>query len=78
MATTQMRLTGSALLPGADRPATRGDRHGNAALRLLEAERSEEIYLILLEEIVSLGYERAFVATVDFETGEILPTAALH
>lgn len=78
MATTQMRLTGTALLPGTARPQAGVARHGNAALRLLEAERSEEIYPILLEEIVALGFERAFVATVDFETGEIVPTAALH
>src|SRR5579883_311109 len=79
MATTQMRPTNPAILPGAeDRPASRGERRGDAALRLLEAERSEEIYPIVLEEIVALGFERAFISTVDFETGEILPAAALH
>jgi signal transduction histidine kinase len=43
-------------------------------LRLFEAERVEEVAPILLEEIVKLGYERAFVANVNFETGEVRPT----
>jgi hypothetical protein len=41
----------------------------SAALRLLSAERSEEILPILLEEIVFLGFPRAFVLEVNFETG---------
>lgn len=48
-----------------------------AALRLLSAERPEEIFPILLEEIVKLGFRRAFVLTVDFDTGEIKPTASI-
>ena len=51
---------------------------GRAAMRLLSAERSEEIFPVLLEEIVSLGFPRAFVYEVDLESGEIAPTAALH
>ena len=48
------------------------------ALRLLGAERSEEILPVLLEEIIGLGFPRAFVARVDFETSEITPVASLN
>ena len=48
-----------------------------SSLRLLNAERSYDIFPILLEEIVKLGFARAFVLTADFETGEILPAAAI-
>ena len=33
----------------------------STALRLLSAERSEEIFPILLEEIIALGFPRALV-----------------
>jgi len=49
-----------------------------AALRLLAAERSEEIFPILLEEIVHLGVARALVLEVDFDSGEIRPAASLN
>ncbi len=49
-----------------------------SALRLLGAERTEEIFPVLLEEIVALGYPRAFIARVDFETSEISPVASLN
>src|SRR5258708_4913715 len=45
-------------------------------LRLLEAERSEEIFPLLLEEIVALGYARAMAVDVNFDTGDITPAAA--
>lgn len=48
-----------------------------AVMRLLQAERSEEIFPLLIEEIVKLGYPRAVVLTADFETGEVQPKAAL-
>src|SRR2546421_5287059 len=48
-----------------------------STLRLLNAERSYVIFPILLEEIVKLGFARAFVLTADFETGEISPAAAI-
>lgn len=48
-----------------------------AILRLLQAERSEEIFPLLLEEIVALGYARAMVLDVNFDTGEVTPAAAL-
>ncbi len=48
-----------------------------AVLRLLQAERSEEIFPLLLEEIIALGNPRALVVDVNFDTGEIMPAAAL-
>ncbi len=50
----------------------------SAALRLVAAERPEEILPILLEEIVFLGFPRAMVLDVEFETGEVRPTASLN
>jgi signal transduction histidine kinase len=77
MATPHLRLEPAGPARRNDGNFGRGAR-GPAALRLLEAERSEEVYPILLEEIVGLGYDRAFVAAVDFETGEMLPSASLN
>jgi len=48
-----------------------------AILRLLQAERSEEIFPLLLEEIIALGYPRAMVLDVNFDTGDVTPAAAL-
>src|SRR5947209_7850557 len=48
-----------------------------AVLRLLEAERSEEIFPLLLEEIIALGYARAIAVDVNFDTGDVTPAAAL-
>jgi signal transduction histidine kinase len=50
----------------------------SAGLRLLSAERSEEILPILLEEIVFLGFPRALALDVDLETGEVKPSASLN
>lgn len=50
----------------------------SAALRLLSAERSDEIFPILLEEIVTSGFPRALVLQVNFETGELSTRAALN
>ena len=47
-------------------------------LRLLQAERSDEIFPLLLEEIIALGNPRALVATVNLETGAVTPTVALN
>src|SRR2546421_4253802 len=55
-----------------------GNQRGPAELRLLQAGRSEEVYPILLEEIVKLGYERTFFLATDFETGEVLPTGSVN
>jgi len=49
-----------------------------ATLRLLAAERSEEILPILLEEIVKLGFPRALILEVEFDTGAIKPTASIN
>src|ERR1700740_47597 len=55
------------------------ERVGNsAALRLLSAKRSEEIFPILLEEVVNIGFQRALVLEVDFENGEVKATASLN
>src|SRR6266568_7606137 len=50
----------------------------SAALRLIAAERPEEIFPILLEEIIHLGFPRAAVLEVDFDTGDIKPAASLN
>ncbi|MBV9182754.1 MAG: PAS domain-containing protein [Acidobacteria bacterium] len=50
----------------------------SAGLRLSSAERPEDIYPILLEEVVFLGFPRAAVLGVDFDSGEIQPIAALN
>lgn len=50
----------------------------SAALRLPSAERSEEIFPILLEEVVELGFARALVLEVDFDSGQLKPTASLN
>jgi signal transduction histidine kinase len=55
------------------------ERSGDAAaLRLLSAERTEEIFPILLEEVVKLGFPRAVVLEVDFDNSEVKATASLN
>ena len=51
---------------------------GRAAFRLIAAERSDEIFPILVEEIVGLGFARALVTATDLDSGEIKPVAALN
>jgi len=70
VASPQMRMR-SHLLP----PAGKGRR---SALRLLGVERSDEIFPVLLEEVVALGHPRALIAGVNFETSEITPVASLN
>src|SRR4051812_22730553 len=48
------------------------------SLRLLLAERSEEVLPILLDEIVRMGYPRAFIASSNFESGQIAVSAAVN
>src|SRR4051795_7333789 len=48
------------------------------SLRLLLAERSEEVLPILLDEIVRMGYPRAFVASSNFESGQITVSAEVN
>ncbi|HET9182910.1 MAG TPA: ATP-binding protein [Candidatus Angelobacter sp.] len=72
MATAEMRFQSERL------QGRRGSLHRRPAiLRLLQAERSEEIFPLLLEEIVTLGYPRAMVLDVNFDIGEVTPAAAL-
>jgi signal transduction histidine kinase len=71
MASPQLRPKAKVLVP-------RDWSNEASALRLLAAERPEEVFPILLEEIVKLGFARAVVLEVDFETGEIKPAASLN
>ena len=73
MATAEMRFQPEQRLNG--RRVTPQRRP--AVLRLLEAERSEEIFPLLLEEIIALGYPRALAVDVNFDTGDVTPAAAL-
>lgn len=72
MATAEMRFQPEQIN---GRRATRQRRP--AVLRLLEAERSEEIFPLLLEEIIALGFPRAMAVDVNFDSGDITPAAAL-
>lgn len=66
------------LRPKRERFVNQRSSNESAALRLIAAERPEEIYPILLEEIVFLGFPRAAVLDVDFDSGEIKPAASLN
>ncbi|HEV8523745.1 MAG TPA: ATP-binding protein [Terriglobales bacterium] len=82
MATPQMRVQGPAKLEKLE-AAEQGERRyvasrRHAALRLLAAERSEEIYPVLLEEIVALGFPRAMLEVVDFDAGVLAPVASIN
>ena len=66
------------LKPRRERFIDQRSSNESAALRLIAAERPEEILPILLEEIVFLGFPRAAVLEVDFDTGEIKPAASLN
>ncbi len=50
----------------------------SAALRISASERPEEILPILLEEIVRLGFRSALALELDFDTGQIKPSASLN
>lgn len=72
LATAEMRFQSERL------QGRRASQHRRPAiLRLLEAERSEEIFPLLLEEIIALGYSRAMVLDVNFDSGDVTPAAAL-
>src|SRR5512147_2759557 len=77
MATPEMRIVTA---PAEQEPSPRAPRmvRSRAAQRLLSAERADEIFPVLLEEIVALGFARAAALTVDFESGEIRAAAALN
>jgi signal transduction histidine kinase len=50
----------------------------SATMRLAAAERPEEIVPILLEEIVRIGFRGAVALELDFDTGQINPTASIN
>ncbi|MGZ4811293.1 MAG: ATP-binding protein [Terriglobales bacterium] len=77
MATPEMRIVNA---PTEQEPSPRAPRmvRSRAAQRLLAAERADEIFPVLLEEIVTLGFPRAASLTVDFESGEVRAGAALN
>jgi signal transduction histidine kinase len=66
------------LKPRRERFMDQRSSNESAALRLIAAERPEEIFPILLEEIVFLGFPRAAVLEVDFDSGEIKTAASLN
>src|SRR5215471_1183602 len=76
MATSQMRAQAPQLVPQTENRLVH--ERGRAAFRLLSAERSDEIYPILMEEIVGLGFPRSLVVSLDLESGEIKPAAAIN
>lgn len=53
-------------------------RAGGAVVRLLQAGRSAEVFPLLLEEIVALGYPRAAVLNVNFDSGDVAPASTLN
>jgi len=66
------------LKPRRERFIDQRSSNESAALRLIAAERPEEIFPILLEEIVFLGFPRAAVLEVDFDSDEIKTAASLN
>jgi signal transduction histidine kinase len=76
MASPQMRAQALEVLPPLERRTSLAG--GRAVFRLIAAERSDEIFPILVEEIVGLGFPRALVTSVDLDSGEIKPVAALN
>ncbi len=77
MATPEMRAVNE---PAEQEHATPAHRvvRSRAAMRLLAAERADEIFPVLLEEIVGLGFPRAAALTVDLESGAVRAAAALN
>ncbi len=76
MATPIMRSRQQIASATALEAATPGRRR--SVLRLLSAESSEEIYPVLLEEILALGFPRALIASADFESAVLRPVAVLN
>jgi signal transduction histidine kinase len=71
-------MAGPVLRPKSDGEFNRRSSNESAALRLLSADRPEEILPTLLEEIAFLGFPRALVVDVDFESGVVKPAASLN
>ncbi len=76
MAAPDMRRFTAEVVPGSDQH--KRVLRNRTAIRLMAAERPEEVHPLLLEQIIALGFPRAMVLLVDFETGEIKPAAALN
>src|SRR5579864_6611254 len=72
MATAEIRLQPARM---SGRRTAQPRRH--AVLRLFQAERSEEIFPLLLEEVIALGNPRALIVDVNLDSGEVTPAAAL-
>ena len=70
MATAQMRPRPRAVTPR--------ERRANAGLHLVAAEHSAEVFPLLLDEIVALGYPRALIVSVDFDSAEIHPSGSVN
>ena len=77
MATAEMRLKSLVLVKRSETLLRATEARVPAAFRLLQAERTDEIFPILLEEIIKLGFPRALVLTANLETGEVSPVAAI-
>src|SRR6266404_2278095 len=71
-------VPGRAQVSGVEKLERRSSFARQPSLRLLLAERSEEVLPILLDEIVRMGYARAFVASSNFESGQISVTAEIN
>lgn len=76
MASPQIRAQALEVVPPLERRTSLAG--GRAVFRLIAAERSDEIFPILVEEVVGLGFPRALVTAVDLDSGEIKPVAALN
>ena len=59
------------------KPLRSGSPPGSAAARFLEAQHSDRILPLLLEEIVALGFSRALIAGLDFDSGQVALTASV-
>ncbi len=77
MASPKIRVLAQDKVPGRkhSRPASPSS---SAASRLLEAQRSDGIFPLLLEGIAALGFPRALVAGVDFDSGQVVPPASAN
>ncbi|HEX7285393.1 MAG TPA: ATP-binding protein [Candidatus Angelobacter sp.] len=53
-------------------------RQRSALLRLLQVARPEEVFPLLLQEILGLGFPRAMALEADIDTGNIVPAATLR
>lgn len=49
-----------------------------ALTRLLETDEPDDVYPVLLEEVLRLGYPRALVLQTQIDSGELAPVAALN